>query len=208
MAAFYLNALRVPTKASVTLLLYKPEVWPQGSGSGCRCSPLHEDVSCPDFPVFCGPAVPSPFLSEHTSRISREFPVWKRPAWIWALSRTRELAGKPCFETEQPPGRWGAPQAMWVLVLLWVWGAQQVLCLITAEGKHFLTGSHTPAFYSLQAHQCSLSCERRLTCPFPCTVLHECCRVHIRLSGEGRRQSFATFHHFRAVGFQWEIAEL
>lgn len=149
MAAFYLNAPSVPTKASVTLPLYKPEAWPQESGSGGRRSPLHGDVSCPDFPVFCGPAVPSPFLSEHASRIPREFPVWKRPAQIWALSRTRELAGKPCSETEQPPGRRGAPQAMWVLTLLWVWGAQQVLCCVRAEGKHFLTGSHTPALYSL-----------------------------------------------------------
>lgn len=158
MAAFYLNAPRVPTKASVTLLLYKPEAWPQGSGSGGRCSPLHEDVSCPDFPVFCGPAVPSPFLSEHASRIAREFPVWKRPARIWALVEPESSLGNSS-ETEQPPGRQGAPQAMWVLTLLWVWGAQQLLCCITAEGKHFLTGSHTPAFYSLQVHQCSLSCE-------------------------------------------------
>lgn len=102
-----------------------------------------QGVSCPDFPVFCWPGGPSPFLSEHASRIPREFPVWKKPARIWALDRTREIAGKRCSETEQ--GGQGAPQAMWVLILLWVWGAQQVLCCVPAEGKHFLTGSHLPS---------------------------------------------------------------
>lgn len=110
------------------LLLPRPAAWPQGSGSGCRCSPLHKVFHAPPFPCFSGQGGPSPFLGEHTSRVPKEFPVWKKPARIWALGRTREITGKPCSETEQPPGGVLPRPCGWVLILLWVWHASALGC--------------------------------------------------------------------------------
>lgn len=74
---------------------------------------------CPRFPVICWPRMPSPCLCELESWIPREFPVWKKPPGILALSVTREVTVKPCSEIEQTPGEavgFPSPCGRWSLL--------------------------------------------------------------------------------------------
>lgn len=134
-------------QASVTLSHHTmgPEAWlPRGSISGRQALPHSTKTpSCPPLP-----------LSELASPILREFLTWRKPAAIWAPSRTREMLRNPVLTPNRLQGRlWASPGHVGAgpdRGLGGGLGATGVLGCSALKGSkgsaQFLTGSHTPAF--------------------------------------------------------------
>ena len=145
---------------------------------------------CPGFPTFAGQRAIS--LYELYLEFWGSFPVCKTPAGLWALSVIREIAVRPCSDTEQTPGRWwvslgcvGAdPDRGLRVQVLWVL-SRCLACCSTAEGKQGACSAvftHTcPPFLAGTPGLClgvsALPPESR---PLPCAlsfiVPRGCCR--------------------------------
>lgn len=113
---------------SAGLLLHTPgpEARLPESGIGSSVRSLHKDIFLPCFSHISPARVYLPFSVGLYLKFRGSFPVWKKTAGIWAPSVIREIAAKPCSESEQTPGRqWGSlgwvgagpERGLWVQVL-------------------------------------------------------------------------------------------